>query len=260
MPECSALSYTCNSPHLCSLILRVKSINQPGSFPWAKLYPQGSNPLSIAALIAANLIPIALVLAGQISVAEIMILYWMENVIIGCYQVLKMLTAIFTSTQPGGCGCVTIPFFIVHYGMFTFVHGIFVFAIFGSGLLSSPAARGRITEPFDVLGNLLSNAGVLWIPLVALVASHGVSFYVNFIRGGEFRRFGLDVLMQQPYKRVVILHMTILLGAFMALALKSAVIPLLVLTLLKIAVDLSAHLKEHRFPKAEVTPPTQSSP
>ena len=52
--------------------------------------------------------------------------------------------------------------------------------------------------------------------------------------------------MQQPYGRVVVLHLTILLGGFAAMLLGSPLWALLLLIGLKIALDLKAHLKEHR--------------
>jgi hypothetical protein len=57
--------------------------------------------------------------------------------------------------------------------------------------------------------------------------------------------------MAQPYGRVVILHLTILLGGFMVMALGSPMIGLILLITLKTFVDIKAHLKQHKTVSAE---------
>jgi energy-converting hydrogenase Eha subunit C len=51
--------------------------------------------------------------------------------------------------------------------------------------------------------------------------------------------------MTQPYQRVVVLHIAIILGGIGAIALGSPLWALLVLLAMKIGLDLKAHLKEH---------------
>jgi hypothetical protein len=125
----------------------------------------------------------------------------------------------------------------VHYGIFTAVHGMFVFSMFGhsraSGLGLPELARAA--EDWN-----------LWLPIGALLASHLFSFFWNYLYRGEFRRASLPELMMKPYARVIILHLTILFGGFAAMALGSPLWALLVLLGIKVALDLRAHLKEHR--------------
>jgi hypothetical protein len=52
--------------------------------------------------------------------------------------------------------------------------------------------------------------------------------------------------MSQPYSRVVVLHLTIIGGAFLVASLGTPLALLVLLILLKTAVDLRAHLREHR--------------
>ena len=59
--------------------------------------------------------------------------------------------------------------------------------------------------------------------VVALAASHLYSFFVNYIGHGEYRRTFVVWLMVQPYARVVVLHLAILFGGFIAMALGSNV-------------------------------------
>lgn len=50
--------------------------------------------------------------------------------------------------------------------------------------------------------------------------------------------------MQQPYNRVVVLHVTIIVGGGLLMMLGSPMPGLLLLVLLKTGVDIAAHLKE----------------
>jgi heme exporter protein D len=52
--------------------------------------------------------------------------------------------------------------------------------------------------------------------------------------------------MKEPYRRVVVLHVTIVLGAFVVDTVGAPVAALLLLVGLKTATDLHAHLREHR--------------
>ena len=52
--------------------------------------------------------------------------------------------------------------------------------------------------------------------------------------------------MIEPYRRVGLLHLTLILGGFAVMALGKPVYALVVLVAVKIAVDLRAHLRERR--------------
>ncbi|MFN7140264.1 MAG: DUF6498-containing protein, partial [Limisphaerales bacterium] len=79
-----------------------------------------------------------------------------------------------------------------------------------------------------------------------------------YIGRGEYLRVTPMDLMKQPYGRVMVLHVTIVIGAFLMIALKSPTIGLVLLVVLKIALDLRAHIREHR--KLESMPiPTEKT-
>jgi hypothetical protein len=191
---------------------------------------------SALALITANLVPLVGVLALNWDVAPIMIFYWAENLVIGFYNVLKMRRAqgsVAASNTTLNGRPVTendrgamIFFFIAHYGIFTLVHGIFVMVMFGV----------RFRGAFSDLG----------LALLFLAASHGVSYRRNFIGRGEFQRASFTQMFWQPYPRVIVMHVTILLGGTWAQAKGSPVFALLVLVTLKTAIDLALHLLERR--------------
>lgn len=212
-------------------------------------YRVGSSYGALVALIVANLIPLAGVLFLGWSVWQILIIYWLENGIVGVFNVLKMLKAEgtgFASTEsfrmngrsPVGQGkAALIPFFCLHYGIFWFVHGVFVLMLplFGASETGGESSFGTTPDPF-----------VLVAAVVALSISHGLSYLFNFVGGGEYQRVSAAQQMGKPYGRLVVLHVTIILGAMAIIFTGAAIAALAILVLLKIALDIGLHLAEHR--------------
>jgi hypothetical protein len=217
-----------------------------------------SSRLALIALIAVNLVPLFGVLFLGWSLFDIMAIYWLENGIIGVYTLLKVL-----ASRPEGAGLVgqgvklfVAPFFTVHYGLFWVVHGLFVFILFqgggpfgsGGGIVG-PSGLGSDFTPFSmplVALRLATTESAFGLATLSMVVSHGVSFITNFLGRGEFRRLGPQELMFQPYGRVIVLHMAVLVGGFAVMLLGQPVLALLLLIALKIGVDVRAHLGERR--------------
>ena len=194
---------------------------------------------SVVALLVANLVPLYGVFVLGWEVFPLILLFWLENVIVGALNILKMICA-RPDDRSWWIGKVfLVPFFAVHYGMFTFVHGIFVFMLFGRGAGNMAASN---PDPSAMLHTVMSS-GVAWAAL-ALLASHGFSFVTNYLGAGEYRNADPKVLMGQPYARVVVLHLTIIFGGFIMMALGSPRAGLVLLVALKVAMDLRAHLRE----------------
>ncbi|MEI8289325.1 MAG: DUF6498-containing protein [Verrucomicrobiota bacterium] len=189
---------------------------------------------SVIALILANLVPVGGVLFFSWEVFPVMFLFWSENVIIGAFNVLRMMFA-----MPFQIGVLPlIPFFCVHYGLFTFVHGVFVIELFGGSL----KLRGGFPGP-ETFWEIMRENHLSWAVL-GLVVSRGISFATNYVGQGEFRRITPGQLMGQPYGRIVVLHIAILGGGFLVQALHSPVFGLLLLVALKILLDLAGHVHE----------------
>lgn len=79
----------------------------------------------------------------------------------------------------------------------------------------------------------------------ALFISHGVSFFTNYLRRREHLGTDLKTQMGEPYKRIIVMHLTIILGGFLTMLLRTPAAALLLLIALKTATDLYAHRKEH---------------
>lgn len=194
------------------------------------------DPLSSVVLVCANALPVIGVFFLGWSVFPILVLYWFENVVIGVMNVLRMATAQPASGISWFAKLFAIPFFCVHYGMFTFVHGMFVFALFGP---HGTKAMATIANFRDVVREY----GLVWA-VVVITTSHVVSFIWNYLRGGEFRNASINVLMSQPYARVMVMHFVVLGGGFLIAALHEPRWAVALLVVLKTAIDLKSHRRE----------------
>ena len=225
-------------------------------FAW---YQVGSSYGAVAALILANLVPLVGVLWFGWDVWGILIIYWLENGIVGLFNVLKMrraeglengsstpspetrrrLNGLRINGRPanGTDKAALIPFFIMHYGIFWVVHGVFVL------MLPLFAFSGADGEPD--FGTTLNPLAIVFV-LVLLFISHGVSYLFNYIGRGEYLRTTAAQQMFAPYGRLVVLHITIIFGAILISTTGAPAAAIVVLVLLKIALDLGLHLAEHR--------------
>jgi len=198
--------------------------------------------VSIVSLTAANLVPLFGAVFLGWNALYIVLLYWAENVIIGFYNILKM--AFWKPKQSAGhlTKLFFIPFFTFHYGMFTFVHGVFVMALF-SGAFTNHGGFSN-GPSFALLCSVLSGDRIF--ALAALFISHGISFVSNYFVGGEYKRTSIEKLMKAPYGRIVVLHIAIILGGFITQALGQPVGVLVILIIMKIALDIKLHLMQHK--------------
>jgi len=205
--------------------------------------------LPIVALVIANLIPLAGVLHFGWKIRDVVMLYWMENVIIGAYNVLRILTleadGFRTRPEDRAGPWHVVPrlgyslFFSVHYGMFCAGHGVFLLMFF----FDKPDF-GFVPPVLETLGGYLREPAVV-IALLALLASHGISFVRHHVVGGERDRLEVGALFLRPYGRVVVTHVAVLAGAMLIMEARQPLGFLVLLVGLKTVLDLSSHWWEH---------------
>jgi len=231
--------------------------------------------LTSLALVFSNVIPLIGVLFFGWLIFDVVLLYWIENVIIGVFNLIKIICcfpsleadtnqvgsssrqnlseeshpgvqAAHAAIESGLAGQLVkvflVPFFTVHYGMFCFVHGVFIVNIL------DPDTEG-FANPFAAAAEKLQ---VAWfaIAVLGMLASHGVSLVSNFFLKGKFRRTQPFILMFSPYGRIVLLHIVILFGAFLTMSLGSPIWLLVLFVVLKTIFDLVIHLAAHSITAA----------
>lgn len=208
---------------------------EPATILEMKLF--GSNVYAVCSLLVVNLIPLAGVLFWEWNVFFLLLTYWFESVIVGVFTVLKMKkaqrkydhqgTQLLINDEAASTTATSflVGFFTLHYGIFTLVHGIFVGVLFFSSSVSLLAVASMVAS---------------------LVFSHSVSYQTNFIQGGEYKSITAANLFFAPYKRVLVMHLTVIAGSFWVISSHNQTPALLIMIILKIGTDLASHLWEHR--------------
>jgi hypothetical protein len=172
------------------------------------------------------------------SVFVVMALFWFENVVIGGFNVLRMLVS---GARMGGAGIVGAvfmsAFFTVHYGLFTAVHGVFVVMLFGMPELGREVMNGGLSGPLTQMTERLFTDSEGWLAILAIIAMHAVSF-VQWAFATREQPTPLKELMGAPYGRMVVLHITLIAGGFLIMSLHAPVLGVLLLLALKLGYDL----------------------
>jgi hypothetical protein len=204
---------------------------------------------SCYSLLAANLVTIYLALAQHWSLITIMTTYWIQSIIIGFFNILRILNQKDPDAESNALKgnpakliyttkYFTATFFFFHYGIFHFVYLMFMLSFGISQLFSmSPS-------PLTQLPVLLAGAGTVALNSIIFLINHLFSYRYNLQRDqASFPNYGR--LMFFPYARIIPMHLTILIGGmFLAAGEVPAGILLLFLSLKTLA-DLIMHAIEH---------------
>ena len=174
----------------------------------------GSGVDAALAIVSAAIIAYG-VLVLDWSVFIVMALFWFENVVIGGFNVLRMLVSGMRLGPVGLVGaCALSAFFTLHYGLFTAVHGVFVVMLFGTSELGREAMNGGLLGPLQrMLGRLVTDRDG-WLAMLAIVAVQAAAFVRWSIATRELPT-PLKDLMGAPYGRIVVLHVTLIAGGFL---------------------------------------------
>ena len=211
--------------------------------------------LSIVALTIANLVPLLGVFLLDWDAAAIVLLYWIENLIIGFLNILRMALVKVESRSKQFQKLFMIPFFCIHFGGFCAVHGFFLLTFFKIGAdtdVFSPKATWA--GPLIFLQLLVSVVMRLWEsrppglewPALGLFVSHGISFIRNYLIGKEYMVLKLNQIMMRPYKRILLMHVAIIAGGIPIMMIGSPVPLLCILIFLKTGMDIWLHIKSHK--------------
>lgn len=202
-----------------------------------------SNKKIVAALVG-NILPLVGVLFFDWSVFAILLSYWLENVVIGIYQVLKMRRAalnypvneknkfVMGPLRPITAGekiFYTI-FFCVHYGLFLFGH--LQFLRFFGGLQ----------------GDVVVFNSIILLTVVPFFVTHGKLYFKKYIGEKEYEKIPLMKLFIGPYRRILVMHTTIIFGSI-PLLFFARVFPQVgvIVVILKIVLDVVLKEKEFAF-------------
>lgn len=194
--------------------------------------------VSLILLIVANLLPLAGVFLWDWDVFFLLLIFWCENVIIGLFGIARLIVASNSDTLRASV--VQPLFFAVHYGGFMYGHFMVLFGMYSRHI----SELGTRAQPADYYRLVIEHLN--WVAVAALFVSHGWSFVENFMGRNENERLSPMQAMALPYRRMLITHVALIVGGFFLIRNDQPLGGLVVLVLLKIALDVTFHRREHK--------------
>ncbi len=152
-----------------------------------------------AAVLLVNLAALLPLWLGGWSVFALLSLFWLENVVAGIAQFMKLRRR--ESRLSVSEALPMSRFFLMHYGLFALVHGVLVGVFFG--IVLDPARDG------GAQGWLLSAACV--------AIAYALRFRNEAHLTDGWREASSGRLVAEPYARMMALHLAVVGGAWFAL-------------------------------------------
>jgi hypothetical protein len=148
-----------------------------------------------------NLFVLAGVLAWGWPPGNVLVLFWVENVILGLVTAVRIATAEGGERPgaPSGSRVAKVAFFVVHYGLFAVVHGVFA---------------GIIAAVIGIQVGFWSLA----VPALLIALRYVVDLATTWFIGEQRRTVTPDQAFVTPYPRLFVLHLTTLLGFFLVMS------------------------------------------
>lgn len=177
---------------------------------------------------------LALIIIGQLSPTEFVIVYALETIIIGVFHAIKMLTITFLANDfknSKGNGVGLTLFFIVHYGFFVFIQTTFFFVFLSIG-------DDRITDSFG-LSNIKTVFQIEGIraAIVLMIITYLVKYWVTFYKNKRYEETNLALFMFQPYVRIIIQQFVAILPGFFIVFGNGGIAVAIVLIVVRTLVD-----------------------
>jgi hypothetical protein len=207
-----------------TLRARAPAIGPAPALPWAQVVP----------IVAANLVPLFGVLLLGWQVFALFVMFWLESVVIMVIGALKLLMVRPKNRWEWLLRPFQIPSMLVPV-MMVITYGVAIFLMF-----DRPAVDRIWNSPerLQTFVETIAGFGVL-LPLAVVAAIHVFVFLWSFVLGGEWRS---GKTPDAGISRLIVAHMTIILGGAAILALGSPAAGLVVLIILKTAMEVAVQV------------------
>ncbi len=189
-----------------------------------------------------NVVPFVGVVFFHWSVVAILLSYWLENVVIGLYQILKIKKAKLNYPVNEQNKFVIGPlrpvksseqifysiFFSVHYGIFLFGH-LAVLSLFA-----------------EILSESIKFTWAIVMTSLPFFLTHGKSYVEEYIGEKQYEKIPLIKFFVGPYRRIFVMHITLILGAI-PLLFVAKIFPQISFVVIVLKIFLDVFLKEKEF-------------
>lgn len=175
---------------------------------------------------------ILLLYLGKIEPYTIVFGYFLETIIIGVFNMVKMM---LTSKHDGSGKAIMflVLFFMFHYGMFVAVQSVFAF------LILDISGNSFINEPFHIISNyatVLTFKGMEYM-LPLLIGTQFLKLIFDFILPKKQLRFTTMEIMFKPYVRIFIQQFTVIIAMFFIVFSSNGIIAAILLVFFRGVVD-----------------------
>ncbi len=219
----------------------IPSVQAAAAAPRRFLYP------STWLVLIADLLPVAGILFWGWDGFVLLMLYWMETAVIAFWALARILTLPGDPREPpqnfilhvGGRLFLT-GFFLVHSSGFMAGHLLFLWTLYAGHW------RDTIHSPQEFWREIVLGYE-LWIPLGLLFVARGGAFVWDLyrqLRGMNQRPVnddGMDKIIGGLYGRIILMHIVVIFGVWVAMKIGSTG-PYLLLIALKTIFDLYMHV------------------
>ncbi|MBS3146069.1 hypothetical protein J4471_00030 [Candidatus Woesearchaeota archaeon] len=200
----------------------------------------GHKSISVIVLILVNSVAAYAVITNNLNSASLLLAYWLESLFFLIFVILKARKVEKFGpyyNNPRRSKNYIIKAFAKSYIFILFFYLFFIlgwiFIPLGTTISGSDlATKVKLSLNYNTLVSIMVLA-------IAFIASHTLSYKLNFIKYKEYKKTTLYDVMHSPWQRVIIIHAVIVFGMLIKA-------PDLFLVLVKTLVDIYGHLNERK--------------
>ncbi|MFT4599969.1 MAG: hypothetical protein ACI857_000137 [Arenicella sp.] len=204
--------------------------------------------LTLISIILLNLITLIIAINLDWKTFDLVLLFWTENLAIGLFNVPKMIIAFFSNWSKKGNSFFPIPFFIAHFSIFCFGHGVIITKLFGEEKLEGVHMAEPVVD--------LINTPTFFSGLIIMCSIQAIFFVTRFIFKGEYKSSTVSKQMFEPYKRIFITQALLMGLAVMIFMINSessfnadSILTLCLFFVIKIIIDIQLYRSDERKKK-----------
>ena len=184
-----------------------------------------------------DLLPIAAVVLFGWKAVPLVALYWLENLVIGGFTILRMIGTVANNIANIGLVLFLAPFFTVHYGFFVAIQGMLLFAFLLNGYEDATLQSGNLLE----ISRFFLTKSHVQLGLGTIGIGHLMYYFQKSLLERAYEKGAVLLEFIGPYKRIIIQQLLVILGAPLVLASGGPIGALALLVVLKGGFDLLAY-------------------